>query len=91
MARDMDQFQRIARADQIKTLLENDHVIEAFASIETRFLTAIRRSSPTQRDEREQAYLVLRGLDEFMSELTKILNDGKVARVQAAEAEADAE
>ena len=81
----------MARAAKIKEFLENDHIIEAFAKIETRWMQAIRKSTPAQLEQREAAYLIMRGLDEFRTELTKIMNDGKVAEVQAAEAEANAE
>lgn len=91
MAPKLDQIQRIARAAKIREFLENDYVIEAFATIEMRWIQAIRKSTPAQVEQRESAYLIMRGLDDFRTELTKILNDGKVAQVQAAEAEANAE
>jgi len=91
MPRELDEIQRIARADRVHELLGNDHVIAALAAIETRWLNAIRRSQPAQTKEREQAYAVLRGLDEFVTELTKLIQDGTVAKVQAAEAESNAQ
>lgn len=71
--------EEIARGQQAAAILENPLCQEVFADIETLWLAAIRQSRPAQKEQREDAYRVLLGLDQFRAGLTSIMNTGKLA------------
>lgn len=71
--------EEIARGETARQLLENPLCQEVFTHIETLWLDAIRSSKPSQKEQREDAYHVLLGLDTFKAALTTILNTGKLA------------
>jgi hypothetical protein len=69
----------IAKGHEAARLLEHPLIAGAMKAIDDRWSAAWRDSGPGQIEEREKAYLVLRGLDEFRSELTAYVEGGKLA------------
>lgn len=73
MTFDLGALLRRKRAAQAR--LEDPVLVEAFATVRTKMLTAIERSKVHDIEEREAAYAMLRALDAVKGELAAMVRD----------------
>ncbi len=73
------------RARRAQDIMEDELVQEAFAELEKTIDTAWKTSIGDEREQRENAYIMYRLLQQFRSHFGQIINTGEHARKQLLE------
>lgn len=73
-----DQERVLVAAAEARYLLEHPRLVEAFKSLEGRYITAWRNSQASTPEAREKLYWLITALDEVRAELTRNINAGKL-------------
>ena len=74
----MDEDRQVLRAEKARRLLEDETLKDAFAAIKQRYLNHIIGSELSQVDRREQAFKLMKAIDELHAQLNSWVNEGKV-------------
>lgn len=69
----------VNRGAEARAILDHDLVKSAFEAIEAYHLHSIRTSKAGDSASREEAYQMLRTLDQFKGLLTRVMETGKLA------------
>jgi len=64
---------------QAKDLIENPILVEAFATLERKYLDAWRQSKPADQEERERLWLAVGILGEIQRHLRVVVDNGIIA------------
>jgi len=64
---------------QAKDLIENPILVEAFATLERKYLEAWRQSKPADQEERERLWLAVGILGEIQRHLRVVVDNGVIA------------
>ena len=64
---------------QAKDLIENPILVEAFATLERKYLEAWRQSKPADQEERERLWLAVGILGEIQRHLRVVVDNGIIA------------
>jgi hypothetical protein len=64
---------------QAKELIENPILVEAFATLERKYLEAWRQSKPADQEERERLWLAVGILGEIQRHLRVVVDNGIIA------------
>ena len=67
------------KALQAKELIENPILVEAFATLERKYLEAWRQSKPADQEERERLWLAVGILGEIQRHLRVVVDNGIIA------------
>jgi hypothetical protein len=79
---EQDLRQTMARSERAQALLDDPLLVDAFAALEAKWLSAWRNSPSRDSDGREKIWLHLKALEELKGQLESVLTDGIVARDQ---------
>ena len=71
---------QVNRGRKAKQLLEDETLNTAIAKLEGDQLWAFRSSKPEESVKRETAWCMLQAIDGLRQELTKIMDNGKIAQ-----------
>lgn len=74
--------QEIERGRRIAAFLEDEHVAALLDGIEAQHLQAIRGSEPLETEKREQAYRMLRAVQDLRDAMRGAINSGKAAQAK---------
>jgi len=72
--------EQATRGDKAKQLLDNELIKDAFDVIEKTILDAWRNSSADQKDERDNAYIMFRLLQNFKEQFKRAIITGNAAK-----------
>lgn len=67
------------KGSQAKELIENPILVEAFATLERKYLEAWRQSKPADQEERERLWLAVGILGEIQRHLRVVVDNGIIA------------
>lgn len=73
------QQDRGARAEAV---LNNELVVEAFAAIEAELMKAWQHSAADEKEQRDNAYMMFRLLQNFKAQFSQAVHTGKAAQKQ---------
>jgi hypothetical protein len=76
------------RAQDARQLLENPLLIEAFKSLENALLSAAMLCEPDNKDKAQRIIISHQLLAGIKREITRVIQDGEIAKVQLNEIEA---
>lgn len=68
-----------SRGEEAKRIIEHELVVQALAQIEATILDAWKNSRADEEQERHNAYLMYRLLQNFKAQFRKLVNDGDAA------------
>ena len=71
---------QVMKGRKAKQLLEDETLNAAIAKLENDQLWAFRSSKPEESVKRETAWCMLQAIDGLKQELTKIMDNGKIAQ-----------
>ena len=71
---------QVMKGRKAKQLLEDETLNAAIAKLEGDQLWAFRSSKPEESVKRETAWCMLQAIDSLKQELTKIMDNGKIAQ-----------
>ena len=71
---------QVSKGRKAKQLLEDETLNAAIAKLEGDQLWAFRSSKPEESVKRETAWCMLQAIDGLKQELTKIMDNGKIAQ-----------
>jgi hypothetical protein len=66
------------RASVAKTFLDNDAAIDALEALEQKYVSQFRNSAPEDQSKREDAYRMLRTLNEFRDQISAFAKSGVI-------------
>ena len=72
-----DQVRKGRKAEQ---LLQDEVFAAALEKLENEQLWAFKGSKPEEADKREQAYAMIKAIELFKTEVTKMVDNGKLAQ-----------
>jgi hypothetical protein len=70
------------RAAKAEVLLRDPLLLEAFETLDAEFLRAWRQTSVDDTAARERIYMLCQSLEAVRGHLTKVVTDGKLAKLQ---------
>jgi len=80
MADDSKLRTQAERGDRARAILENDLVLEAFESVQKQIETAWQTSAGPDKEQRENAYLMHRLLQNFRSHFETVVQTGEAGK-----------
>ncbi len=78
----MTEEEEVHRGTEARRLLDHELIVGAFETMETGLLDQFRKTLPTEAARREEIHLLLGVMDLFRSELTRVMETGRLAEVQ---------
>ena len=73
---------KVARGKQTENLWNNPILQDAFEAIETDLVNGWKDSDGSEKEQRENAYFLLRALEELKSRLKRIIREGNDAQTE---------
>jgi hypothetical protein len=80
---------RIDRADRARSILDDEIVIEALRTIEASYIEAWKATEPRDAQGREMAWMGVKAAQLFRQKLSRLAQDGDIARAEIARQERD--
>jgi hypothetical protein len=77
-----DKHVEAANGDRAKALLDNDTHRDAIAQLRLDYIAAWEMTGINDATAREKLYLRVKMLDDFQSQLIKVVNNGKLAKAE---------
>jgi hypothetical protein len=80
MPSEFESQQAVNRGQDARNLLESPLLREAFAKLKAGYIEQLMNTDATQSDIRDKYWMAARVVDVVRDHLTKVINDGAVAR-----------
>ena len=71
--------EKIAKAEKAEALLRNEILIESFEYLETQFTAAWKQSALSDKEARENLYMLCQNLAALKGYIESVVEDGKLA------------
>ncbi len=71
--------EKVAKAEKAEALLRNEILIESFEYLETQFTEAWKQSALSDKEARENLYMLCQNLSALKGYIESVVEDGKLA------------